>query len=112
MIDYKQELVALLDNILPTYYELFVDSSTKTPCITYIELDNSAEEEGDTIGYSHITYQVKIWGYDIQELSQYANEVDVVMKNAGFKRLAKNELWYNEMGQLILKYRALALENF
>ena len=38
MIDYKPTLKANLEKIgVPVYYELFVDSSTETPCITYIE---------------------------------------------------------------------------
>lgn len=39
MIDYKPTLKANLEKIgVPVYYELFVDSSTETPCITYIEM--------------------------------------------------------------------------
>jgi hypothetical protein len=42
MIDYKTTLIRELDTILPTYYELFVDSETPIPCITIMESNNSA----------------------------------------------------------------------
>ena len=43
MIDYKPMLKQELEKAgVPVYYELFVDSSTKTPCITYIENNNSS----------------------------------------------------------------------
>ena len=39
MIDYKPMLKQELEKAgVPVYYELFVDSSTKTPCVTYIEM--------------------------------------------------------------------------
>lgn len=110
MIDFKPELVEALDKLLPTYYELFVDSSTALPCITYIETDNAAEEEGDNLFYSQLTYQIKIWGKALGEMMGYAEELDQIMRNLGFKRVSKNELWHNECGQLIFKYRALAVE--
>ena len=41
MIDWKKPLVSILETVgLPVYYELFVDSSTQTPCITYVESDD------------------------------------------------------------------------
>lgn len=49
------DIVAVLDTILPTYYELFVDSSTETPCITYREQDNYTEIQTDIMGYSRIS---------------------------------------------------------
>ena len=53
MIDFKTELKAQLETVgLPVYYELFCDSSTTTPCITYIENNNASYIEGNTIGYS------------------------------------------------------------
>ena len=111
MIDFKPELVEALNTILPTYYEMIVDSSTETPCITYIEIDNSANEEGQTLAYSTITYQIKIWGSNIADMENYAKQLDAVMRSIGFKRTSKNELWHNELGQYIFRYTALALEN-
>jgi hypothetical protein len=56
MFDYKPVLVEHLNTILPTYYELFVDSSTETPCLTYLEINNRADEESDNLRYSTLSY--------------------------------------------------------
>lgn len=60
MLDVKPQLVETLNTILPTSYELYVDSSMTLPCITYLEADNSDDLTGDTLGYSNITFNVKV----------------------------------------------------
>ena len=42
MISYHKELVNKLKTILPTHYELALHSGLKTPCISYMLLDNPA----------------------------------------------------------------------
>lgn len=111
MYNYNKELVKELDTILPTYYELFVDSSTQTPCITYIELTNVAEQEGQTLRYSNIAYRVKIWGTADDDLYPYSSLLDNKMFELGFKRRAYNEFWVDQTCQLIFTYEATALEN-
>ena len=69
MLDYKPLLIRELSAILPTYYELFVDSNTETPCITIMESNNAAQEEGDTIRFSRISFNIKIWGDDISVIA-------------------------------------------
>ena len=66
MVDFHANLVAALETILPTHYELFLHSGLTTPCISYMELTNNDEETGDTLGYSSISYQVKVWGNKIE----------------------------------------------
>lgn len=116
MINYHEELVSALNTVLPTHYEMALTSKTKTPCLSYMELENYAATEsiGATFGYSHIRYQVKVWGNDIRTLQKYAAEVDVVMRELGFKRISSGELYdYNStMIQKILTYEALAVEKF
>lgn len=114
MIDYHSQLVKALSQILPTHYEMVLHSGLKTPCISYMEVNNYAEAEGDTLGYSRITYQVKVWGKEIATLQRYALEVDKALRTLGFKRVASNELYDNNssMIQKILTYEALGLENF
>ena len=51
MLNVKEQLVEALNTILPTYYELFCDSTTETPCITYIENLSYDTLTGDTFGY-------------------------------------------------------------
>ena len=111
MFDYKPELVRQLDTILPTHYELFVDSNTKTPCLTYLELSNIAEQEGDTLRYSTLTFRIKIWGKADDDLYPYCSLLDDKMVELGFKRRAFNEMWVDQTQQLIFTYEALALEN-
>lgn len=114
MIDYHASLVIALNKVLPTHYEMALTKDTETPCISYMELNNYVEESGDTIGYSRLTYQVKIWGHSIEDLQTYAVLVDVVLRPIGFKRIASGELYDNEstMMQKILTYEALASENY
>lgn len=114
MIDYHKSLVSTLSNILPTHYEMTLHSGLETPCISYMELNNYVEANGDTIGYSRITYQVKVWGNDIADLQHYALEIDNALRPLGWVRVASSELYDNQstMIQKIMTYEALASETF
>ena len=114
MIDYHSNIVSALEKILPTHYEMVLHSGLATPCISYMEVNNYIQDSGDTMGYSRITYQVKVWGNNIAELQKYAVEVDKALRPLGFKRISSGELYdYNStMIQKIMNYEALALENF
>lgn len=114
MIDYHKELVKALNTILPTHYEMVLHSGLKTPCISYMETNNSVSNKGDTLGYSRITYQVKVWGNDISVIQKYALQVDKVLRPLGFTRMSSGELYDNQstMIQKIMSYEALALETY
>lgn len=116
MIDYNKELVSALNAILPTHYEMALTSKTQTPCISYMELNNYSVTDinGATLGYSRITYQVKVWGNRIADLQKYAVEIDKALRPLGLKRISSRELYDNNstMIQKILTYEALALEEF
>ncbi len=114
MVDYTKELVAALKTILPVHYELLLKSGTKTPCISYQERNNSVEVNGDSLGYSRLSYTVKVWGNDIGELNRYAQEIDRVLRPIGFKRVSVGELYdiNSTMIQKILTFEALAFEVF
>ena len=114
MIDYHKTLVDSLKNILPTYYEMTLTSKTKTPCISYMELDNAVSVNGDTLGYSRLQYQVKVWGNNLAELQRYALEIDASLRAIGFTRISSGEMYDNNssMIQKILTYEALVLEQF
>ena len=114
MIDYHANLVTALNTVLPTHYEMVLHSGLSTPCLSYMEINNYSIDEGDTLGYSRISYQVKVWGNNIGLLQQYALEVDKVLKPLGFKRVSSGELYDNNssMIQKILTYEALAIENY
>jgi hypothetical protein len=112
MISYHKELVNKLKTILPTHYELALHSGLKTPCISYMLLDNPATLTGDTKEYSTVRYQVKVWGNRLEELYTYAEAIDAAVRTLGFKRRATNELHDREstMIQIILTFEANALE--
>lgn len=114
MIDFHSTLVSALSNILPTYYEMQLHSGTETPCISYMELNNYDDATGDTVGYSRITYQIKVWADKVADLQRYTMEIDKVIRPLGFKRLSSGELYDNNssMMQKILTYEALAIEKY
>ena len=114
MIDYNKQLVSILSPILPVHYEMTLHSGLKTPCISYMELNNYSSETGDTLGYSRITYQIKVWSNDIGEIQNYALKIDEVLRPLGFKRIASGELYDNQssMIQKVMTYEALGLESY
>ena len=114
MIDFHSTLVSALNTILPTHYEMKLHSGTETPCISYMELTNFDDKTGDTMGYSRVSYQIKVWATDIALIQKYALEVDKVVRPLGFKRTSTAELHDNEssMIQKVMTYEGLALENY
>lgn len=114
MINYHTDLVAALNTILPTHYEMVLHSGLATPCISYMELSNVVDTNGDTLGYSRLQYQVKVWGNNIDTLQRYALEIDRVLRPLGFTRVGCVELYDNQstLMQKVLTYEALALENY
>ena len=114
MIDYSKTLVEALQTILPTHYELVLSSGTETPCISYQERNNAAQETGETMGYSRITYTIKVWGYDLEQLNKYAQMIDNKLRPIGWKRTSAQELYSYQSAliQKILTYEALVVENY
>lgn len=114
MIDYSKEIKAALETILPTIHEMVLNSNSPTPCISYQERDNTAQETGDTLGYSRILYTVKVWDTSIAAIQDYAKRIDAVLRPMGFSRVSSNELYdYNStMIQKIMTYECRAIEVF
>ena len=112
MINYHTNLVAALNSILPAHYEMVLHSGLETPCISYMEKNNYATDTGDTVGYSRIQYQIKVWGNDIAVLQEYAQQIDNTLHSLGWKRVSCGELYDNQstMIQKIMNYEALAQE--
>lgn len=114
MIDFHKDLVSVLNTILPTHYELHLTSNTETPCISYQERNNAVNVNGDTLGYSNISYTVKVWGNNLADLQKYAIDIDNKLRPMGWKRVSSNELYdiNSTMIQKILTYEALFLESY
>jgi len=112
MIDCSTALKQALNTILPTYYEMKLSSGTKTPCISYQERSNAAQETSETMEYSRISYTIKVWGYDLEQLNEYAQQIDNKLRPMGWKRVGAQELYsyQSAMIQKILTYEALAIE--
>lgn len=112
MIDYHSTLVAALNTILPTHYEMRLHSGLATPCISYMERNNYDTDTGETLGYSRLQYQIKVWGNDIADLQEYAQRIDSVLRPLGWKRTSSGELYdiNSTMIQKIMVYEALAQE--
>ena len=60
MVNFHTNIVSTLKTILPTHYELVLHKGLKTPCISYMQLDNPTKAKGDTLEYSSIQYQIKV----------------------------------------------------
>lgn len=114
MIDYHAQLVGALNTVLPTHYETMLISGTKTPCISYMETNNYTQHTGDTLGYSVISYQVKVWSENLADLQKYSKQVDAVLRPLGFTRTASLELGdpNSAMIQKIMTFQATGLENY
>lgn len=114
MIDFSKEFKAALEKVLPAHYEMTLKSGTTTPCISYMELTNIDTVSGNTLGYSRLQYQVKVWGNRLETINRYALEIDKVLRPLGFKRVSSGELYDNKssMIQKIMTYEAQALEVF
>lgn len=114
MINYHKEMIAALNKVLPTYYEMTLHSGIDTPCISYMETNNYSATEviGATIGYSQIIYQIKVWGHNIGELQDYAAAIDKELRALGWKRTSSGELYdkNSTMIQKILQYQSLQKE--
>ena len=114
MIDFHTEFVSALKTVLPTHYELALTSKETKPCISYQERNNYDTETGDTIGYSKISYTVKVWGDEIKTIQDYAKKVDKAVRPLGFKRTSSQPLGDKNSTtiQQIMTYECLALEEY
>lgn len=114
MIDYSKEIVSALNNVLPTYYELALTKDIKLPCISYQERNNYVDVNGDTVGYSRISYTIKVWGKitDMVKIQKAVAAIDRILRPLGFTRTSANELATDTTLQKIMTYECLALENY
>ena len=89
-------------------------NKTETPCISYMELGNYVDSNGDTLGYSRIQYQISIWANNISDIQKYALKIDEVLRPLGWKRIGSAELYDNQSTMIhkALTYEALASETF
>ena len=108
MIDYHKELLSILSKILPTYFELNLTKDVSVPCITYLEFNDYEEYKGDTLGYSIIRYQIKVWSTKLSELQSYGQKIDNALRQKGWRRVSAIELYDTDtaMKQKVFNYEA------
>ena len=112
MLNENKNIVTALKNILPTYYEYFVDSTTSMPCITYREYRNEAQEQSDRIGYSTVGYWIKVWATDVDTRQTKAQAIDDALREIGYKRTSSNDLIVDKQICKILIYQGKGFEDF
>ena len=115
MIDYHARLVTALKTIgISVKYELKISRGEAKILISYIGLNNYVIGNSDTVGYSRVQYQIKVWGTDIADLQKYAKIIDNTLRPIGFTRTSSNELYdpNSAMIQKIMTYEGLGNEEF
>lgn len=109
MVDIQPLVVSKLNEIgIPVLYELLVDNTTPTPCITYLEMDNADRISGDSLSYVNVTFQLKVQTRDLKEVRDYSAAADSKMKGLGFSRFMKDELVIDGICSRVMRYSAIA----
>lgn len=106
--NFRQLLLSASDGV-EVYYESF-DKKEAVPCISYLESNNSALATGDTLKYSDITYQIKIWAKDISELLSISNKLDNKLTSSGFQRTTSFEQKDDGLLVKVMRYSAIGYE--
>ena len=110
MIDYSPQLVKALQQVGPVHYELFTNSETPLPCITYMETGNRDNLTSEILQYSDIEFTVKVWSKKKSEIGSMSEQIDDVLRPLGFKRTGVNELILNGIIQKVMRYSAIGVE--
>lgn len=108
MIDVKELIVQELSVIgIPVNYELFVSEGLEVPSISYLELTNVNQLQGDTLEYDTVNYQIKLWSSDIEYLSTTSITISEIMRELGFKREFAQEVTSNGIISKVFRFRAI-----
>lgn len=110
MIDYNARLRTLLSQAnIPVYYEAFKQKEA-TPCISYMEVNNSVYAIGDTLNYSNLSYMVKVWAETITEANAIANDINSILAASGFTRVSSQDMVDNNLMMKVMRFNAIGLE--
>lgn len=113
MIDFNQQVVTALKEVLPTYYELYTDGSISLPAITYQEYSNydtAWSMETDFVGYSYIQFMVKVWANSKADIETYSLKADLAMRKIGFHRISAEEMSVDDQICKLMLFEALGKE--
>lgn len=109
MVNYHSEFRQLLmeaANGVEVYYEAFAEKEA-TPCISYMEASNISSAIGDTLKYSEVVFQVKVWTETLKELIEITENIDIKLEKNGFKRTSCFETTDDGLLVKIMKYSAI-----
>ena len=113
MYNFHTDVVtALKTAYTDVYYEEFLDEQCAKQCISYREDLNAERLPGNTIGYSDVTYTVKVWGYSLSWVLEIACSVDDKMSALGFHRESSAELINGDYICKVLRYTGLCQETY
>lgn len=112
MIDIKKELYdALVEATdLPVYYD-FAYTRNSVPAITYREINNSDKIIGDTMVYSDIYVEIKIFTKQLSELVSESIAINKEMREMGYTRYFAEETNDDINYIKILRYVAIGYNN-
>lgn len=112
MLDTRKLIVNALKKVQSNVkYELDVQSPT-LPLISYKCIDDSVNKYGNTLGYSDVIYQVKVWTTKVSELAKLTQAIDKELRNIGLHRTYFSELKESEVIIGVLQYSGLIKEQF
>lgn len=112
MLDNKKAIVAALRTVQDNVkYELSVESPT-LPLITYKIINDSVNVYGDTLGYSDLIIQVKVWTTKVSELDSLPTSIDETLRPLGLTRTYYTELSEGSVLIGVMQYSGLVKEDF
>lgn len=111
MIDTRLEVINGLKTIgLPVYAEHFICSDTDAPCISYRLTNDIQEKTGENIMYGSQYYSIKLYSRGIKDTAEYGKQIDKVMREMGFTRIATNHTWITNYCLDEFKYLGKTIE--
>lgn len=113
MRDINEEVAEQLNTVLPTYYELFLDQSSKIPCISYQITQNFEESKGNGSCWERITLRVKLWVSTVGDMCTYSSQIDDAIAELGpFTRSSSYEISQGDLICRITDYSILIPEKY
>lgn len=109
MLDVTKEMIEKLDEILPTYQDT-PNQKLDVPVITYFLYSDPQQETGDTQIYSTISWVVKVWDTNIENMMANTLLVDEVMRSLGYRRVNINQMGDGTLFSNVLTYSGKAKE--
>lgn len=110
MVIYHTTLVSQLNTLgYPVYFEKF-DIEKQTPCITYMEISNTDYANGDTLSYSELAFQIKVWGSTMAEIVTITASIDTLLKTLGFTRTLAFDTTDANFFVKVMRYNGMGYE--